>query len=360
MSDIVFLCGARDYHAMDWYRNINDLTKRNVYILTDLIESEGYRKLVSIGDKVDRLVVIDRVLFRRESDIGNVWRNFVKAMVFPLQILIIKHKTRKYRDPIFFAHSMYYIWLGAFSGIRFVATPQGSDVLIKPWKSKVYKWLSKYSLEKALNVTVDSKNMQIKLKEFTCIDAILIQNGVSSEMIVDSGAYLNKNRSRFTSIRGLTPLYRIYDILEARNLESDVNIDFVYPFEDGTYTAKCWKLLNPNDIVHGRLEKPEYYKILSDSMIVFSVPVSDSSPRSVYEAIFSGCIVICSNNPFIGSLSLEMRRRIVIADLRNPDWFTKAIVEAQHRSNELYTPSPEDIAIYSQAVNAQKILELLN
>ena len=36
---VVFLCGASDFHAMDWYRSaLKILPERNFVILTDLIE----------------------------------------------------------------------------------------------------------------------------------------------------------------------------------------------------------------------------------------------------------------------------------------------------------------------------------
>ena len=43
-NNLVFLCGARDFHAMDWYRrSLDELTNINIYILTDLIEGEKFK-----------------------------------------------------------------------------------------------------------------------------------------------------------------------------------------------------------------------------------------------------------------------------------------------------------------------------
>ena len=41
---LVFLCGARDFHAMDWYRRAKELLpEADTCILTDLIAAEGFK-----------------------------------------------------------------------------------------------------------------------------------------------------------------------------------------------------------------------------------------------------------------------------------------------------------------------------
>ena len=53
-DNIVFLCGARHFHAMDWYSSakelLNDISK--ITIVTDLIEGEGFTKLFDSSDNV--------------------------------------------------------------------------------------------------------------------------------------------------------------------------------------------------------------------------------------------------------------------------------------------------------------------
>ena len=42
---LVFLCGARDFHAMVWYRSVEEeIPNENLCILTDLIAGEGFKK----------------------------------------------------------------------------------------------------------------------------------------------------------------------------------------------------------------------------------------------------------------------------------------------------------------------------
>ena len=73
-NKIVFLCGARDFHAMDWYRSAKEeLNNENVIVLTDLIESEGYKNLIKDNDNIYDLLIIDKILFKKQSRIGDVF-----------------------------------------------------------------------------------------------------------------------------------------------------------------------------------------------------------------------------------------------------------------------------------------------
>ena len=142
-KDLVFLCGARDFHAMDWYsRAIERMGYSKVSIMTDLIESEGFPKLINSKDRVNKMIIIDPFLFRTPSNIGNLWRNIVKLIVLPFQAIILSSFFKKNDNTIFYAHSMYYIVLAHIAGVEFVGRPQGGDILIKPFKSKMYKKFS--------------------------------------------------------------------------------------------------------------------------------------------------------------------------------------------------------------------------
>ena len=115
--NLVFLCGARDYHAMDWYRSAIELYDYNkVSILTDLIQAEGYKKLITKDDIVHKLIIIDKFLFQKQSKYSNLWRNIIKFILIPFQVIKIKLFNKKNPNTVFYAHSMYYIWLAGTPG----------------------------------------------------------------------------------------------------------------------------------------------------------------------------------------------------------------------------------------------------
>ncbi|MEO5991440.1 MAG: glycosyltransferase family 4 protein, partial [Ferruginibacter sp.] len=235
---LVFLCGARDFHAMDWYKSANEnLENTDVLIITDLIAGEGFEKIITSKDKVFKLIILDKFLFHSQSSLGNMWRNLIKLLVLPIQVILLKKFYKKHRTAVFHAHSMYYLWMAWLAEVPFVGTPQGSDILIKPYKSKIFKWLSLKSMRSAIAITVDSEKMKEGVINIAGVPAHVIQNGIDIQEIEDFFRNVDDlNRECVLSIRGFTPLYRLNDIVHARN-ESvpDQPITFIYPFYENNY-----------------------------------------------------------------------------------------------------------------------------
>ena len=181
MKPICFVASARDYHAIDWYRSVKNLCReRRVFIATDLIESEGVEKLVNERDEVVHLFNLDRWLLDRQSKFANIWRNFVKLLTVPL-VAYRLNQLSKNADSIFHAHSMYYIFLCWLAKVEFIATPMGSDVLVRPDNSKVYRLFTIYSLRAAAAITVDSSALQEKIRLLCGKDSCIIQNGIDAD-----------------------------------------------------------------------------------------------------------------------------------------------------------------------------------
>lgn len=362
---IVFLCGSRDYHAMDWYRSsLELLPNNNICILTDLIQSEGVKKLIIPTDNVYKLIIIDRLLFKKQSKLGNIWRNLIKLIVFPLQIVILKIFSFRYPEAIFHAHSMYYLFLAWAANINYIGTPQGSDVLVKPFKSKLYKFFSIKSLKSAKTITVDSINMRDRVKELSGKESIIIQNGIDIESIIKYKEEIKSNkikRVKNVSMRGITPLYRIQDIIKSRNnIDVDLNIPltFIYPFSDNQYRNEVFKSLKSFDEDLGRVDRNKMYELFIQTKIAFSIPISDSSPRSVYEAIFCGSIVAITYNSYYDNLPLCMKSRIIIVDLHEKDWFKKAVDKAANLNNITFKPSIDALEIFDQKKSFKKMASL--
>lgn len=365
---VVFLCGARDFHAMDWYKSAKELMPDvESYIVTDLIAGEGFKKIVNEKDKVYKLLILDFFLFKNQSALGDKWRNFLKLIVLPLQILLLKRFAKKYPGLIYHAHSMYYLVLARAANVNYIGTPQGSDILIKPKRSIFFKYFSIYGLMKAKHVTVDSKNMQQGVFNLTGRHASIIQNGID----LDAINFFAKNsegcndmisclRTEILSIRGFTPLYRIKDILIARNrIDNEVPITFIYPFYEFNYKAQCSGLLYTNDIDLGKVHRSTMYGILYKSKLVISIPSSDSSPRSVYEAIFCGSAVAITYNSYYELLPYCMKSRIIIVDINNENWFADAIYKAELINKKPYIPSDLAKEMFNQKESFKKLQELL-
>lgn len=360
MSDIVILGGARDYHALDWYRTVKKLMpSTNVILLTDLIEGEGFDVIVNESDHVEKLFIIDKFLFKGQSRAGNIWRNIFKLFVLPIQIVYLKKYKREHPDSVFHAHPMYYMFLCWLSGIEFIGSPQGDEILIRPYRSKLYKYFAQKTLQAAKYVTVDSINMQKGIEQLSGVQALIYQYGIDVENLLQ---LKSMKRDKIASIRGMLPLYRIQEIIEARNhskMLSQEPISFIYPYYDETYYMRMKKTLISNDKDLGRLDKDAMYQLLLQSFLVVSIPESDSSPRSVYESIFLGCCVAVTYNQWIESLPLCMKHRLFIVDLNDSTWLEQAVEFAKKCVLVPYTPSDEALEMFDQRRSIGKVIEKL-
>jgi len=355
-KQLVFLCGARDFHAFDWYRSAlkAGINPRPI-LLTDIIAGESFPRLVGPTDRVVKLLLLDNFLLRSQSTLGNIWRNYLKALVFPIQLVLVRLYAHRHPNSIYYAHSMYYIWLAWASGILFVGTPQGSDILLKPYKSIVFWFLSQWSMRAALFITVDSSKMAKGVKAISGVTPFVIQNGIDLQSLQKTVAHCSLNhshpRNRIVSFRGLTPLYRIRQIIIARNLAetcNNIGIDFVYPFSEEAYLNKIHSLKSSGDTFWGRIERADMYSLFYQSLLCVSIPYSDSSPRSVYEAIFCGAPVAVTEEDFIYDLPSSMRKRLIVVSLDDPHWLDSAVKQAHELRSIGFTPCEEALTNYDQ------------
>lgn len=353
---IVILGGARDYHAVDWYRAVAKVADdRRVMMLTDTVDGEGFRRIVTEKDDIAKLFVIDRILLPRGSRIADIWRNILKLATLPLQIVLLRRFVAENPNAVLHAHPLYYMVLCWAAGVKCGVTPQGSEILVRPMRSRLYGFFATRALRAASFVTVDSVAMMMAVRELSGVEALVVQNGIDVEKVRSYAS--SRERTRICSIRGFTPLYRIADVVAARNHATPgVPITFLYPLVDADYHTKVSADFVEGDEDLGRLMKDELYQLLGETLLTISVPSSDSSPRSVYEAIFAGSCVAAVFNTYLDLLPACMRARVFVVDLNDRDWFVRAVEFAVARKNLSFVPSSEAVQQYDQYVSMKTIV----
>lgn len=356
MKDIVFICGARDFHAMDKYWiTAKAIHPRRVLLLTDLIESENQPKLITSETPVYHLFNIDRLLFKKQSSFGNIWRNLIKLLFIPVQVYYLKKFYKTHINYIYHAIPMYYMMLCYLGKIPFVATPQGSEILVRPLRSKIYKRFAVKSLRAASSVIVDSVNMEKKVLELSGVKAIIMKNGFSTFEILSKSK--KSERNIILSIRGFKPTYRIEKILEARSQSKEqLPITFVYPAYEEDYKTRISESFITEDQDLGRLDKKLLYEKMSKTLLAISLPFSDSSPRSVYECIFAGACVAATYSPYLDELPRCMRKRIYPIQIDDKYWFDKALSFAKKTTTIPFVPSEEALEMCDQERTIRKIV----
>lgn len=365
-ENLVFLCGGHDFHAMDWYRRaLENLDNINIFILTDLIKCEGFNVLIKENDIVFKLIILDKFLFSKQSKLGTYWRHLIKILVLPFQIFLIKKFSRKNPKSIFYAHSMYYILLAKFAGIDYVGRPQGSDILIKPFKSKLFRNLCRQGINNSKAIIVDSNIMYKNIKRFASSDKVfVIPNGIdlnTIQKLMQSKVNQN-NRKSIISIRGLTELYRIHEILLSRSAtvkSLKIPIKFIYPFYDINYKKSLEKLLLPEDEDLSRLKKIDMYKNFLAAKLVISIPYSDSSPRTVYEAIFCGSIVAITYKNYFENFPDSMKARVILIDINQKDWFFNAIKKAENLLKKPFIPCKRSLELFDQNQTFKEMVKVI-
>ena len=353
---------------MDWYRRAKSLLPHvDVCILTDLIAGEGFKKLVDDTDRVFKLVIIDSLLLKKQSHFGNMWRNAVKLLVFPVQVALVRRFARRNPGAIYYAHAMYYLFLGMAAGIPYVGRPQGSDVLIKPYRSRLFRYFAARSLAAAKALIVDSEKMRNAILDFcdAPVNVHVIRNGIDLKSIDAARSRTKKGaaeRTAIMSVRGYTPLYRIREMVASRNASarcSRTPITFVYPFYENTYRKAVSSLLLAEDSDLGRVDKAQMYELMAGARLVISIPVSDSSPRSVFEAVFCGCAVAITPQPYYDELPDCMKIRIILVDLQQPDWFERTVETAAEITRTPYRPSERALKAFNQDHTFREMQALL-
>lgn len=208
-------------------------------------------------------------------------------------------------------------------GVKVVLENNGSDVLRTPQiNPKVKKW---YRLAYFLcdGVTQDSKVAQ----DMGIALGAKKKNNLIIELGIDYKIFnLNLIRGFFRkkydisadskvifSPRAFRNLYNIGDIIKTIPVVIKKYPDVKYVFCSYVQNPQWMRLIKklqvePYVIMLGYLDnEKEMPYIYADSDVVISIPSSDSSPRTVYEAMACGCTTIVSDLPWIKGKFLNGR-----------------------------------------------------
>jgi len=227
--------------------------------------------------------------------------------------LQIRKYTKKYKIDILHVKGMGRAIYITFSlSKKVVVENRGSDLLVKPLKNKLLQLIYRILYKFADAVVQDSLATQKSGRKYGAPSKNneIIELGVNLEIFnlnVKSGFArkkmgISQETKYIFSPRGFDDIYNIDKIIESIILVKDQYPDVKYVFcrHSGDSWIKYEKLssdlgVSENVIFVGFLDNekdmPYYYK---DADVVVSVPSSDSSPRSVYEAMACGATVIVS------------------------------------------------------------------
>jgi L-malate glycosyltransferase len=286
MSKICFLADGTSIHTVRWCKYFSKLGHEVHLITLQEAEIENIQvHFINCGNI---------------SKNGGNWRVLTKTG--KVKKIIYKIKP----DILHALYATSYGILGAFSGFHpFVVTALGSDVLISPNNSKIYRFLLKFVFSKAQWITAMSdpmKEIMIKLGAKAELTSTLIF-GIDTSIFNDLNKSLSSNEFIITSTRNFEPVYNIDILIDALSICQykipNLRVNLIgsgrmeHPLKEKIQTLGLTKNIN----FVGKLTQPEIASYLNNSHLFVSVSSSDGNNISLNEAMACGCVSVVSDIP---------------------------------------------------------------
>ena len=176
-------------------------------------------------------------------------------------------------------HALYatsYGITGALCGFKpYIITALGTDLLISPQSSKVYRFLLKYAFSKAQFVTVMSDQMKIEAEKLNVPESkiMVLPFGIDPKLFNANQRKLDDSKFVVTSTRNFETVYNIPHLLKAiakvKNEIPNLQLNLIGA---GSLKSEIESLVNElgiNDIVtfFGKIPQVEIVSVLNLSLI---------------------------------------------------------------------------------------------
>ncbi len=204
-------------------------------------------------------------------------------------------------------HALYatsYGLLGALSGFHpYIVTPLGSDVLISPKQSSIYRFILKYVFKSADIITSMAPHMKESMLELGSKNEKIkdIMFGINTDIFNKNNRSISTTDFVICSTRNFEPVYNISHFLRSIALikgkipHLKVNI-----IGDGSLKENLIQLtkeLQIDDVVrfYGKVPQSEVVSILSQAHVFVTVSLSDGNSLSLIEAMACGTYPVATD-----------------------------------------------------------------
>ncbi|KOP37874.1 glycosyl transferase family 1 [Flavobacterium sp. WLB] len=304
----------------------------------------------------------------------NRFKRILEYFFAPVSIrTIIKNEKP---DMVIAERTTSYGFLAALSGSKTIAIAQQGRTDLWPEDSVLYpfkKFIQKYAFKKAHLIHAWGPVMTISMKEIG-VDmnkVLVLPKGIDLSLFTASTNHSNKIEAIVT--RSLQPEYRHDSILKAFGILHQKGIDFSLTIVgDGTRLqflkdlAKELQIEN-KVIFTGRIPNTELPKLLQQSNIYISMPITEGVSASLFEAMACNCYPVVSdiagnqswithrqNGQLIEIDNIEILSNELIWSFENPESRNEAIIR-----NRKFVEENANYDINMKVI-ADKYHELLN
>jgi glycosyltransferase involved in cell wall biosynthesis len=182
---------------------------------------------------------------------------------------------------------------------KLVGSAWGSDILVAPQQSSIYRWLTRRVLQACDLCTSDSQYMSERMRELGAREVLTFAFGLDS--LPPPAA--PKQPQLFFANRGLESIYRPQRVLElfaalaAKQPEARLVVA-----NEGSLQAELQAWVNARGLSQqvqfvGRLNAKDQARCYEQAQWYVSLPQSDSVAVSVLEAMAHGCVPLLSDLP---------------------------------------------------------------
>jgi len=346
---ICYLARANQFYFVRWYEYF---TRRGhqVYVLSGDISHMNRNLAVPAGVEV---------YFLPEKKLKGQEISFLyNLMRLPLIMSALKKIIRNLAPDIIHAHQITPsgLW-GALSNFHpFIITPIGSDVMVHARENFFYKLITQYALRKADLITSDSFALRDAIFQFggSQEKTHIIQNGVDFSVFnpnVD-GHELREKLDIDCIVKAIPRVLCSFP---------DAQFLFTYVMEDSLYSVEelVTKLGVENPVKFiGAVDYEEmpYYHSIADVLV--SVPSSDSSPCSVYEAMACRTPVVVSDLPWTKHF-MKNGQNAMIVPVNSPAATADAILKILHNDQLKSKLVEGGLSTVKKYVDYQKNMEMM-
>lgn len=337
--NILFIASASDWHVDLWSKYFTE--NHQVYLFSDkenYLLNQAYLSITIFESEGILGWVLN--LFKSKSHKLYQLNKLLSARKYARQIDSI---IDKYDIDIVHAHSLYYGYVASLikRDAKIVFTPMGSDIILHAQNKRLYQYMAFNAFKKAHITTGDSILLQEQGYKVGAKknNNYIIQNGVDSDVFFPQTNDLRKaygvgdDEVLIFSPRAITPLYNIDTILQAvhdlvcKGHKIKCMLSFAFGDDYSDQLKKQAKDLNiDNHILWlGYLTYVDMAQHYNAADLVVSVPSSDSSPKSVYEAMFCKKPIVVSDLKWTYEILDE--RCIARVDARDSEKLSMAIIE---------------------------------
>lgn len=277
----------------------------------------------------------------------NRFKRIAEYFFSPISIWKIIRQQKP--DMVIAERTTSYGFLAALSGSKTIAIAQQGRTDLWPETSVLYlfkKFIQKYAFKKAHLIHAWGPVMTISMKEIgvDMSKVLVIPKGI--DLTLFSPTVINSNKIEAIVTRSLQPEYRHDSILKAFAILHQKRIDFSLTIVgDGTRLQFLKDLAKDLEIENkviftGRIPNTDLPKLLQQSNIYISMPITEGVSASLFEAMACNCYPIVSDIPgnqswikhrengqLIEIDNIEMLAEELIWSFENPESRNNAILE---------------------------------